>query len=206
MKEALLAVLLLLSLACGTASSKVPPAFNNSVFVLQVDGNSICTSFEVEDSAHQKRLISAGHCATDITPTSTVVAYNTITGSYPVHLLAYKNHWPEDYSVYEFTKSAPDSPLTIKNSLPEVGDEIWALIGPIGMNPFYVTGYFTGVVSCSQGEGSCQADKMYLVESPVGPGASGSPVMDERGRVFGIMVGSHPELSNMAAVSPLPKL
>lgn len=206
MKSVFLSVLLLLTVACSTAHSKVPPAISNSVFVLKVNEASVCTAFAVESSNHQKRLISAGHCAAHVTDTSRVVAFHPSLGSYPLHLLDFKNDWPDDYSVFEFTKSAPDSLLTIRNTLPEVGDEIWALIAPLTINPFYVPGYFSGVVSCSEGEGTCEPDKMYLAASPVGSGASGSPVMDSRGRVFGIMVGSHPELPGIAVVAPLPKL
>ena len=206
MKSVMLSVLLLLTLACSTAHSKVPPSVSNSVFVLQVEGSSICTAFVVETPAHQKRLISAGHCAARINDSSSVIALHPVLGSYPLHLLEFKNDWPEDYSIFEFSQLAPNSALTIRDTLPEVGDETWALIAPLTINPFFVPGYYSGLVSCSEGEGTCEPDKMYLAASPIGPGASGAPIMDSRGRVFGIMVGSHPSLSGMAVVAALPKL
>lgn len=209
MKSAMVAVLLLITLACSTAHSKVPPSVTNSVFVLQANGESICTAFTVVNSKHALRLLTAGHCVasrldmalTAISPTTRPVS-NT---PYLLKVIEYKNSWPDDYAILEFVNEYPSSFLDIRTA-PEVGDEIWALIAPLGINPFYVPGYFSGVASCSEGGNSCEVGKMYLTTSPVGPGASGSPVMDSRGRVFGIMVGSHPSLKSISVVSLLPKL
>jgi S1-C subfamily serine protease len=207
MKSVMLSVLLLLTLACSTAHSKVPPAVNTSVFVLKVNEQSVCTAFSVEDSKHNKRLVSAGHCVDDIVSTDKVAAYHPTLGSYQVNLLMFQDNWPDgqDYSVFEFTQSAPAFALTVR-AIPEIGDETWVMMAPLGINPFLAPGYFSGVASCSEGPKKCEIDGMYLVSMPIGSGGSGGPVMDARGRVFGIAVGSNFQIPGMAVVAPLPKL
>ncbi len=101
-----------------------------------------------------------------------------------------------------FTNEVPATALTIVPT-PEVGDEIWALMAPLSMNPFYVPGYFAGSITCSD---VCEPGGMFAVVAPIGPGSSGSPAMDSRGRVWGIMVGSHPRMGGITIVSSLPQL
>jgi hypothetical protein len=176
------------------------PIDYRAVFALKIDGNSVCTAFAVPGPA----LVTAGHCAAEIEG-SKVTAFNTITKvSYDVVLDNFKNKWPDDYAVFRFVKEVPDSTLKVGKA-PEVGSQIYAKIGPLGIAPFLVTGIYSGVAECSDAN-SCSISGMMLIESAVGPGASGSPVLNSNGEVFGILVGNHPELKGMAVVSALPKL
>ena len=78
--------------------------------------------------------------------------------------------------------NARGKPLSLESNVDvHVGDEVYAVGNPLGFE-----GTFSkGIVSGFRQKGSI---KIYQITSPVSPGSSGGPVLNNQGKVIGIIV------------------
>lgn len=84
------------------------------------------------------------------------------------------------------------APLLIADTDPTIGNMVWT------------AGYPKGVFLISSGHWAGRDEDNESVASiAVNGGASGSPVLDSRSRVVGILRAYYPHMSNMAVISPL---
>jgi hypothetical protein len=124
---------------------------------------------------------------------------------YRLKLAKYELQWPKaDYAIFTFVDSSPRAGLRLTYVVPRIGDSIWSVMGPVGMSPFLVSGIYSG--RAGYADGKSVIDGMYLVATPGTYGASGSPVFDRFGRVWGIYVGGNDELQGMGLVVLVPRL
>jgi S1-C subfamily serine protease len=170
-----------------------------SVYSFVVNGETICTGFVVKET--DTRLMTAGHCAENLKTEDLVYAYSSETGTrYPVKLSRYTLKWPtEDFAIFTFPGDKPESGLTTTRTLPELGDDVWTIEGPKGIAPVLSRGIYSGRVRMAD-EPQSEVNGMYMINLPSGPGASGSPVFDKQGRVWGILVGGDRSLPGFALV------
>lgn len=178
-----------------------------TVFNLVINGESTCTAFAVEGAKGEKLLLTAGHCAEDLTKTDFVFAFDHASGArFPVQLVEHVNDWfiTEDYAIFKYsTGRSPDGPLKTTAEVPNVGDEVSVVAGPLGLVPFLIKGYYAGRVMKAD-EPHSQVNGMYWIQLPSAPGASGAPVFDKAGRVWGILIGMNIQLPGMTLVVPIP--
>lgn len=193
--------------AWATSTASVPKVIQDArpaVFNLQINNESICTAFAV-NTPIGKELVSAGHCAEGIKPTDVVVAFHYHTNhKYKVVLKSKGYHWPDqDYSVWTFLGTQPPVGLNTTHELPVLGDDVYAVIGTRGMVPFLTNGIYAGIFQYSDHED--EKNGMHIITAPgASNGASGSPVFDSQGRVWGILVGGNPYYPGISLIVPLP--
>jgi hypothetical protein len=176
-----------------------------AIFNLKANGDAFCTGFAV-DTGIQKVLISAGHCAEALNTEQQVVAYHPLTGrNYIVKLLRYEKQWPEkDCSVWSFLGGDPLYGLSITRTIPEVGDDVYSMVGPYGMFPFLTAGTYSGITGYSDNPTN-KINGMHLITALVtAEGASGSPIVNSKGQVWGVIVGGRYDLQGTALVVLIP--
>jgi uncharacterized protein (DUF2249 family) len=89
--------------------------------------------------------------------------------------------------------------LDIIEDRPQVGDTIWVFGAPLGLDGTVST----GVVSAHRDIGG----RSYIqMTAPISPGSSGGPVVDERGRVVGVVVSYLTGGQNLNLAIPAPKV
>jgi hypothetical protein len=174
----------------------------NTVFNLFVDDKAICTVFAVEGN----KAISAGHCVRDITEGSVIKAVDVLGKRYfRLKLEHYQYNWPkDDFAVFSFADYSPAYVLRLSTTKPRVGETVYSMIGPLGYTPMFVTGIYSGRAGCAFDE--CRITGMDSVQMPGTYGASGSPVLDVQGRVWGILVGGNPSIPGIILVTPVPRV
>jgi S1-C subfamily serine protease len=124
---------------------------------------------------------------------------------YQIHVLTYKSHWPDaDYAIFGYTSNeVPLISYLTTARIPEVGESISTIEGPLGLSPFTTHGFYSGRARDADDPKS-EINGMYWIQLPSAPGSSGSPVFDRDGRVWGILVGGSRDLPGMALVVPIP--
>jgi S1-C subfamily serine protease len=186
-----------LTLACAASAwprPGVPRAVRRaaaSVFSLSAGGHTICTAFAV--GTHEgPRLMSAGHCAEGMVQGEVVTAFNAESDArYEAALESAVYEWPRaDYSVFRFVGALPPAALRESGRMPAPGDPVYTVAGPLGFSPVIADGLFQGRVICTD-DPRCQEEigGLYFATVTGDHGASGAPVLDSKGRVFGIFVG-----------------
>lgn len=176
-----------------------------AVFNFLVNGETDCTGFAVK-TATGKDLITAGHCAEGLNPTDVITVYHQATQkSYKVKLKAFKSSWPtDDYSIWTFLGTQPPVGLPTTTELPAEGDEVFAVIGTRGLVPFITNGIYAGPFQLLD-DPKNEKNGMAMITVPgAAPGASGSPVFDSKGRVWGILVGGNPYFPGISLVVRVP--
>ncbi len=190
----------LLGFACCVKASP-----RDAVFNLAVNNRSICTAFAVQGNRGERVLLTAGHCSQGLNAFSDVVAIDTIIGTrYPVRLMSTYISWAKvsDYSIFRYVDKVPATALIVTREIPSVGDTIFVIEGPLGLIPFSVRGYYSGLARFSDQINTME--ELLWIQIPCASGASGSPVLNEKGLVWGILVGRMNELAGMSLVVPIP--
>jgi hypothetical protein len=213
----LLLSLILISLAIPGAATQpvlshfsVPQEVRNAqmaVYKLKFGGRSFCTGFAVS-VGKQKLLISAGHCAEALQYGLPVVAYHHASGQHwTLKLIRSENIWPsKDYSIWYFLGGDPAFGLSTVSQVPAVGESIFSVVGPQELTPFIVTGIYSGQVWDSD-DPTSEISGIHLIVILGGSGgASGSPVLDSQGRVWGILVGGESKIPGAVFVVLVPQV
>ncbi len=210
---ALLSLLYFCSFAVATTSSyETPQAVRNNrqyVFNLMVEGRAICTAFAIEEPRLGRYAISAGHCTNGmVVGRSRAELKDSLTGkSYPVTLRQSSLKWPNsDFSIWYYTGDYPKGGIRPTRVIPELGDEVWTVGGPLGMTPMLSGGVYAGMSGCAEpGTKVCSIANMHSATVVATYGSSGSPMFDRYGRVWGILVAGHPQLQGMSQIVLLPE-
>jgi hypothetical protein len=212
----LLLSLILISIAIpGTATQPVLSRFpvpqevvsaQAAVYRLKIGGRSFCTGFAF-NAGNQKLLMSAGHCAGALKYGLPIVAYNQVSGkSSTLKLVTAVNNWPTtDYSIWNLGGD-PDFALQVVSKVPAIGEDIFSVVGPQELTPFIVTGIYSGQV-WDVDDPTSEISGIHLITILGGTnGASGSPVMDSRGRVWGILIGGDHKIPGAVFVVLVPRV
>lgn len=216
----LILTILVSSVIPAPAQSKNSPLtiLQHSTYSFMVDGAAKCTGFAVQTNRGAV-FVTAGHCATKVDCTTghcatrvlfeIVQIKNHITRqTYRVRLIRFVNKWPEsDYAVFQFVERAPLVLLFPAKRVPRVGSIIYTQEGPEGLIPFLTQGIYSGVTGCADIKlTQCKITGMHIVQIPSSYGASGSPIVDQYGRVWGILAGGDDDLPGMSLVVLIPQL
>lgn len=193
MKRVFLSFACVLIFACSV-SAQAPRNLRDATFSLMEDGRAVCTAFAAND-----QLYSAGHCAKK--SSGEIYAYRASTNErYVIKLVRAKYVWPlHDTAVFSFVGEHPSTQLQITDIVPQIGEPIWSMVGPQGMSPFLSAGIYSGRALMAD-EPANDTNGMYCITSVAAPGASGSPVVDQKGRVWGILVGGNSTIPGAALV------
>lgn len=178
-----------------------------AVYRLKVAGRSFCTGFAV-DTGRQKLLVSAGHCAESIKVGLPITAQNSITGkNSTIKLVKAEDHWPDkDSSIWNFLGGDPGYGLKVTDQIPQAGDEIYGIFGPKTLAPFIASGLYSGTAQNTDNP-TDEINGMHLITiHGVADGASGSPVFDSQGRVWGVLVGGNSFIPGTALVVRVPQV
>jgi Tfp pilus assembly protein PilF len=98
-----------------------------------------------------------------------------------------------DLAVLRF-ESLTGPALPLAAGLPQVGETVYAIGNPKGLE-----GTFTqGIVSAIRRE-----DGLIQTQVPISPGSSGGPLLNSRGEVVGVAVGTNPDGQNLNFVIPI---
>lgn len=84
-------------------------------------------------------------------------------------------------------------------TLPEIGDKIYAIGNPKGFNGTFSEGIVSGVRDI-------QTNKVLQITAPISPGSSGGPVLNSNGQVVGIAFASFSEGQNLNFAIPVKYL
>ena len=143
-------------------------------------------------------LVTSQHVVDGSTSFSVILNNNNILTTYDASIvLEDKNN---DLAILKindpkFQKLNP-IPFTIKPSLAEVGEDVYALGYPLSTtmgNELKVT---DGIVSSKTG---FQGDiTSYQVSAPIQPGNSGGPLLDKKGNLIGIISAKHKGAENVS--------
>lgn len=208
----LLLIIALLFGSCATTFDHAPApvrALQSAVFNLKLNDRTICTVFAVESLRKEHYMISAGHCATDLVPSDALVAYSPETGArYSLRLKTYAQSWPNvDFSIFNYVDDSKFAPVSthLTKEVPSLGDQVWSFGGPKGIAPILTGALYAGRARRADVPDS-EINGMYAISSVMAaPGSSGSPVMDDEGRVWGILVGGNPTIPGFAMVVLVPQ-
>ena len=85
-------------------------------------------------------------------------------------------------------------PYSIGKTLPEVGDEVFALGYPLTNTMGKEVKVTDGIISAASGYKGDQA--MYQISAPLQPGNSGGPLFDKNGNVIGVVCAKHTDAEN----------
>lgn len=178
-----------------------------AVFNLVVDGKSICTCFAVEGDRKEQVVVTAGHCVERLTRDSRIFAYRQETGEkYPLRLFSFQHTWPgQDFAILHYTGTTPKLGVKLTRTIPAPGEQIWAVQAPLGLSPFLSVGIYSGRAGCAD-DPRDEISGMYLITTVGTYGASGSPVFDNEGRVWGILAGGNDRLPGVMLVVLVPKI
>lgn len=174
-------------------------AARSSVYSFVLNGETICTGFVVKGT--EPVLMTAGHCARDLEETDRVYAFNSETSvRYPLKFQRAVEKWPlEDFAIFTFPGDKPEGGLTTTRTIPEVGDAVWSVEGPLAIAPVLVAGTYAGRLRRADNPKD-EVNGMYCLALPATQGSSGSPVLDSQGRVWGILVGGNGSLDGFCFV------
>ncbi len=84
-------------------------------------------------------------------------------------------------------------------TLPEIGEKIYAVGNPKGLSGTFSEGIVSGVREI-------QANKILQITAPISPGSSGGPVLNELGQVVGIAFASFTSGQNLNFAIPIKYL
>jgi len=124
------------------------------------DSGTIATNYHVIEGATTIQVKSLGRAA--VTPILGVSATNVT----------------EDLAVLK-TGIAHTAPLPLGVVRPTIGERVFALGNPLGLEGTISEGIVSGIRQLEDGE-------LYQITSPISPGSSGGPVLNSRGEVIGV--------------------
>jgi hypothetical protein len=180
-----LAVLLVIVAACDACHSGfqgLPTRSDPAVTRLTVDGQFICTAWR----GAANLVVTAGHCCED-GMNAALQGDHAVPGA---DLSALVDDDTNDVCVMHGEMVGAPLPLALRD--PEVGDPVWSAGYP--GNKFVISGgYWSGRDAYDAGVASLDA----------GHGGSGSPVLDEHGRVVGMFVRLMRDNSGVMLITPV---
>ena len=154
------------------------------------------------------RVVTAAHCIEDV---AKMYRVRTNDGKFhPVlQLEAIEAEEPQDYAVLRSTAVYVTPALKVAPENLAQGDEVFVWHHALGFQALYSSGIFQGVIESLDGDDFFQPVwKMLKTTLEVGPGASGSIVLNERGEAVGIVSRRLPaERYGMmgSILSPMPR-
>ena len=90
--------------------------------------------------------------------------------------------------------------MRLNNStVPEIGEEVFAIGNPKGLEGTFSMGIISGVRSF-------ESDKILQITAPISPGSSGGPVMNSKGNVIGVAVATFKGGQNLNFAIPVSYL
>ncbi|MCF6255034.1 MAG: serine protease [Gammaproteobacteria bacterium] len=97
-------------------------------------------------------------------------------------------------------RSIPErQPLSLNKNTPSIGDKIISIGSPMGLSGSLSTGVI-GAIRKNEGH------KYYQITSPISPGSSGGPVIDENGLVLGMTTFYIKGAQNLNFAIPSPRI
>lgn len=94
-------------------------------------------------------------------------------------------------------------PVVLADSIPRVGDAIYALGNPMGLEGTFSIGNVSGFRAL----GSDPENRLIQITAPISPGSSGGPVVDSSGAVVGIAtLASRGDLQNANFAIPVARI
>ena len=103
-----------------------------------------------------------------------------------------------DLALLKVAKKAPSLELS-QDSIPAVGDNVYVIGNPLGLEGTFSAGIVSGVRTIGK-------DSIIQMTAPISPGSSGGPVMNSRGEVIGIAVATFKEGQNLNLAVPVSYL
>ena len=103
-----------------------------------------------------------------------------------------------DLALLKVDSPAPNLVLG-PNSSPTVGDSVYVVGNPLGLEGTFSTGIISGVRHAG-------ADSILQMTAPISPGSSGGPVMDSSGAVIGVSVATFKDGQNLNLAVPVSYL
>jgi S1-C subfamily serine protease len=201
MLRTLLAAALSLALALPSfARSKddVVTVSADPVVFLDIKGVGDCTGF-VAQSGFGDLIVTAGHCLADALENHAEIdAKDSIGRSYPVAPVYFDAL--HDIAIFRGPSDRPASDkLMLACRAPvNIGDTVSMTGYPLDFGKVTVTGKIAGL-PITWGPWP----DVYRVAMFAGPGNSGSPVMNDKGEVIGVLVGGNPQWPGMSMVVPI---
>lgn len=106
----------------------------------------------------------------------------------------------DDLALLKMPEALP--PLTLYPENIKIGLPVVVLGNPKGYRGTMARGIVSGLRSFP----NWREKELIQTTVPVSPGSSGSPLMDEEGRVLGVISGGYPEAQNLNFAVPVAKL
>jgi len=103
-----------------------------------------------------------------------------------------------DLALLRVKSSAPSLPLG-PNENPTVGDHVYVVGNPLGLEGTFSEGIISGVRKIDK-------DTILQMTAPISPGSSGGPVMDGTGSVIGVSVATFQDGQNLNLAVPVSYL
>ena len=192
-------VIMLVSMSCAsfgqTARDVAKTAFKSVVLLEMNDANgqplSLGSGFFVADGviATNAHVIEGAFSGTAKLIGSSQKAQ--ILGSITVDRYA-------DLALLKVGTKAPSLPLG-PSANPTVGDNVYVVGNPLGLEGTFSEGIISGVRSIG-------ADSILQMTAPISPGSSGGPVMDSTGAVIGVSVATFQDGQNLNLAVPVSYL
>ena len=103
-----------------------------------------------------------------------------------------------DLALLRIAEKAPSLVLS-RRSLPAVGDNVYVIGNPLGLEGTFSEGIVSGIRKTGM-------DSVIQMTAPISPGSSGGPVMDSTGEVVGVSVATFREGQNLNLAVPVSYL
>lgn len=190
MRTALLSLVLLASCACGPRHPEVPVAQTRLLDVRYVEpdgspGHGTCSVWRVAEHVG----VTAGHCHPE-----GMLDYTYTVDGHPAEVTSVDHR--RDVMVLDVDLPGPD--LVLADREPELGGRVTISGWPTGT--FLIT---TGIWS---GHANYEGTDYTVASTGVAGGESGSPVLDDSGRVVGMLVAGSTRLDVLSLMVPLADL
>jgi hypothetical protein len=172
----------------GDVPSTMDPPVAKLVMSINGEEAGSCTVFKVVGT---DLAMTAGHCCDPSTKEETIM-YHAV-GPHAVPGASFEVlHDDDAHDVCVMRGKMKGAPLHLALHDPTVGARVWT------------AGYPKTVFLISEGLWSGRdPDGEAMASIAVWGGASGSPVMDNEGRVVGVLRAFYPPMSNMAVIAPI---
>lgn len=171
----------------------------------------ICTGTIVSTPAGL-RFLSAGHCAEEDTARYYISRAVDPDALIRVKLVGAIFEWPDfDHSIFTIPDGFKGQATPLCQKEPEVGEDVWAWTGPLGILPVLRSGTYSGKLHFPDDpEAEAEVGGMYFVQTNGDGGSSGSGLLRmENGKacIWGIWVGGFvPRIKLDGALGvPLPR-
>ncbi len=104
-----------------------------------------------------------------------------------------------DLALLKVDSSAPSLNLGATDTSPAVGDKVYVVGNPLGLEGTFSEGIISGLRTIG-------ADSILQMTAPISPGSSGGPVMDASGTVIGVAVATFKDGQNLNLAVPVAYL